>query len=225
MTRRACSGNVPTPLSTKSMPATPFRVVLCGMGLSAAVLLSMTGCAAPGNNGESMASGTQSAMHPAPRSSTAVASSGGHASFARVTVTHTYPGVGAVISPPYPDQDPRVNEHAARAIFKTTSKVGEIVGAPLKPDSVRLATYENAFGETHPHLPDTPSVPAQLAWVGEYHYPDRGPMSGPVNEPKSPPPHGSTCTLTVAISANTGAPLDSFQFCSMPTPASTAAGR
>ena len=134
-----------------------------------------------------------------------------------VTGTQTVSGVGAVISPPPLDANPVVSQKAASDAFATNPVVNKLVGPMKTPKSVRLATYENKFGETHPDAPDTPSVPAQLAWVAEFVFPDTGPVSGPADGPTALPPPGPVCTLTVAISALTAASLDSFDICAVPT--------
>lgn len=149
--------------------------------------------------------------------STLASSSSQSTTFEVATDTQSVSGVGAVISPPPVGAKPVVSQQAALDALASDPIVEKIVDSGKAPKSIRLATYENKFGETHADSTDTPSVPAQLAWVAEFVYPDLGPISGPANGPNLPPPAGSICTLTVAISASTATPLDSFDFCAVPS--------
>lgn len=174
--------------------------------------VAVVGCAAPQQQAASSTAITNSSgvvTSPEPTSNSTVLE----------TETHEISGVGAVIGPPQSDQAPTVSEEAILAALASDQIVVNVAGTEKKLVSLKLATYENRFGEQHTDGSETPSVPAQLAWVAEYEFPDHGPISGPAGRPSTPPPAGSTCTLTVAMSATTGDNLDSFDFCSVPASA------
>ncbi len=143
------------------------------------------------------------------------------------TVMPDISGVGAIISAPPVDYVAIVSEAEALTYLSESNLVQTLSARDVVPPSnLRLVTYANLFGQTNSGAPDTPSVPAQPAWLAQYdnvtppHQNGGGagrpaPSSGApaVTYSTAAPDPNYSCRLYVAISASTGSALDSFDYC------------
>jgi hypothetical protein len=128
-------------------------------------------------------------------------------------------GVGATIAAAPRDANPTINEQDALSDLAASDLVKTLNGSTVEPSNLRLVLYANLFGTVHDGGTDTPSVPQQLAWLGQYNNfaaPVNGGAAGPSQESSSVAPRSDpnySCRLYVAVSAATGSVLDSFDFC------------
>lgn len=123
-----------------------------------------------------------------------------------------YPGVGATVSVPPPGAAPRINAADALTAVLNTDAIRAFHTTTSAP-TVELARYENRLGEEQPDGSMVPSVPQQLAWVVTFHQVPTDPIAPPVGYSPRPDPAGFSCDYVVAVSADTGARLDSFRYC------------
>jgi hypothetical protein len=146
-----------------------------------------------------------------------VPASGSPVLVAAPSATKYFDGLGALVGPlpqgasPALSESDALNTLASSDFDKSLTKTALTSGAPRSPATISLVKYENEFGATQAVGPDTPSVPAQLAWFAEYdNVPGWRslPLTHPAGETRA-----ETCTVYVVLSAMTGQDLDGFSDC------------